>query len=39
LNRQFTGFDPNAHQKTPRQTYDKNVIDAEYIERNTNTFH
>ncbi len=39
LNRQFTGFDPNAYQKTPRQSYDKNVIDAEYVERNANTFH
>jgi hypothetical protein len=39
LNRQFRGFDPNAYQKTPRQTYDKNVIDAEYVERNANTFH
>lgn len=39
LNRQFRGFDPNAFQKTPRQSYDKNVIDAEYIERNANTFH
>ena len=39
LNRQFREFDPNAYQKTPRQTYDKNVIDAEYVERNANTFH
>jgi hypothetical protein len=39
LNRQFTGFDPNAHQKTSRPTFDKNVIDAEYVERNADTFH
>jgi hypothetical protein len=28
-----------VYQKTQRQTFDKNVIDADYVERNANTFH